>query len=234
MRREFPSWAVLPPNAAEKTTTVIHKDFTSYPPELALSLASHDACIWAMGKSVRGMSEKEYTLLTHEYPMAALRSLRDAGVGKNRDADKPFRFIYVSGEHADPTEKSMQMWARVKVYFDYLFEVRFFLKSFICVQGKTENDVLSFCGSEQGLRGHILRPAYFSPSRDYSADWQNQRSATENVLDRILGPVFTFLVPSLVSPLNELSGVALGVSKGQWPDIDLFRNKHMRELAKEL
>lgn len=71
-----------------------------------------------MGKSVRGISEKEYTLLTYEYPMAALRAVRDAGVGKNRAPATPFRFLYVSGEHADPTETSMQMWARVKVYFN--------------------------------------------------------------------------------------------------------------------
>lgn len=71
-----------------------------------------------MGKSVRGMSEKEYMLLSHEYPMAALRAVRDAGVGKNRAPATPFRFLYISGELADPTETSMQMWARVKVYFN--------------------------------------------------------------------------------------------------------------------
>lgn len=115
MRREMPAWAALPPNAVEKTTTIVHSDFTSYPPDLATRLAEHDACIWALGKSVRGMTEEQYTLLTYGYPMAALRAMRDAGVGRDRPPAQPFRFVYVSGEHADPTQKSMQMWARVKV-----------------------------------------------------------------------------------------------------------------------
>lgn len=115
LRREFPSWAVLPPSSAEKTTTIVHNDFASYSNDLAAALAQHDACIWAQGKSVRGMSETDYTRLTCEYPLAALRALRDAGVGKGRDPAKPFRFVYISGESADATEKSVQMWARVKV-----------------------------------------------------------------------------------------------------------------------
>lgn len=115
LRREMPPWAVLPANADQKTTTIIQKDFTSYTPDVAAQLAQHDACIWAMGKSIRGMSEAEYTVLTHDYPMAMLQTLRDAGVGRDRPADKPFRFVYFSGDQADTTEKGWQMWARVKV-----------------------------------------------------------------------------------------------------------------------
>lgn len=84
------------------------------------------------------------------------------------------------------------------------------------------------------MKAHIIRPAYFRPSRDFPADWRNQRSTTESVLDRVMGPVFNTFLPSMVAPLNELSGVALGIVKGRWPDIDLFRNKTMRELSKEL
>ena len=114
-RRELPSWAVVPANASQKTTTILHKDFTSYTPELASRLTQHDACVWAIGKSSLGVSEAEYTSYTYDAPMAFLKALRDADVGKGRDKDKPFRFLYYSGSHADPTEKSRQMWARVKV-----------------------------------------------------------------------------------------------------------------------
>jgi hypothetical protein len=120
MRREMPSWAVLPSNASSKTGTIVHNDFKSYDADLASRLAQHDACLWAMGKSVRGMTEEHYTTMTHDYPMALLTALRDAGVGKDRPADKPFRFLYWSGELAD--SKSNQMWARVKVRF-FLFQV---------------------------------------------------------------------------------------------------------------
>ena len=53
--------------------------------------------------------------LTHDYPMAFVKALRDAGVEKDRKDDEPFRFVYVSGEMADPAEKSLLMWANIKV-----------------------------------------------------------------------------------------------------------------------
>ena len=115
LRREMPSWAILPSNATEKTTTIIHNDFATYPPDIATRLAQHDACIWALGMSSNGVKEEDYTRITHDYPMAMVKTLRDAGVGKERPVDKPFRFVYFSGELADPEEKSGQMWARVKV-----------------------------------------------------------------------------------------------------------------------
>lgn len=122
-RRAVPDWAVLPPNAASKTTTIIHADFTAYSPELAARLAEHDACIWALGRSSMGMTEEEYTATTYTSVMNAARALRDAGVGAERPADKPFRFVYISGEHANPEGKSRQMWARVKVHIRYALQL---------------------------------------------------------------------------------------------------------------
>ncbi|TCD61171.1 hypothetical protein EIP91_008815, partial [Steccherinum ochraceum] len=118
LRSEMPSWAVLPANASEKTTTIIHFDFTSYPPEVASRLAQHDACIWALGISSNGVKEADYTRITYEYTMALVKALKEAGVGNDRPADKPFRFVYFSGAMADPTGKSGQMWARVKGKYD--------------------------------------------------------------------------------------------------------------------
>ena len=111
-RRPVPSWAVLPPNAQNKTETIIHKDFTTYSPDLAHRLAGHDGLVWALGKSSLGMTEEEYTELPYGYTMAAARALKDAGAGST---ETPFHFVFVSGNRADPTEQSSQMWARVKV-----------------------------------------------------------------------------------------------------------------------
>ena len=108
----MPSWAKLPPNADEKTEVILHSDFKTYPPDLARRLAEHDGVVWALGKSSHGMSEEAYTELTYEYTMAAARAIKEAGAGS---PERPFRFVYISGELADPTGKSMQMWARVKV-----------------------------------------------------------------------------------------------------------------------
>lgn len=103
-----------------KAHVITHEDFSSYPADLISKVADHDACIWALGKSSNGMSETDYTQLTHDWPMAAITALKDGGVGS---AEKPFRFVYFSGEGADQTEKSMAMFGRIKVRRCHLFHV---------------------------------------------------------------------------------------------------------------
>ena len=112
LRREIPSWANLPSNATEKSKTVIVNDFAQYPEEVISQIADHDGCVWALGKSVKGLSEEEYLKIHLEFPLAAVEALKKAGVGS---AEKPFNFVYVSGGGADPSQKSMFMWARGKV-----------------------------------------------------------------------------------------------------------------------
>ncbi|KAI0070986.1 hypothetical protein K474DRAFT_1687236 [Panus rudis PR-1116 ss-1] len=209
-RRPMPEWAVLPPNAASKTETIIHSDFLSYPPDITSRLAQHDACVWAMGKSAVGMSEADYTKLTYEYPMAFVKAITDAGVNKGRKEGEEFRFVYFSGEHADPTQKSRQMWAKVK--------------------GRTETDLISFAQNTPGFAAHIMRPAYFHSSFKYPADGPNQRGKL-TYLDRVMGPTFSFLSPSLYIPVETLGKVAVEIAKGRWKDTILFRNKMLRELG---
>jgi hypothetical protein len=112
-RRELPSWLsnALP---TPKITTVVLDNFLDYSADLRAQLVEHDACIWALGASSNGMSEKAYTELTYGYVVSMVKALE--GV-ENRPADKPFRFVFISGEGADPTEKSMMMFGRIKVCF---------------------------------------------------------------------------------------------------------------------
>lgn len=112
LRREIPSWANLPLNASEKSKTIIVKDFAQYPEEVISQIADHDGCVWALGKAANGLSEEEYIEIHVGFPMAAVEALKKAGVGS---ADKPFSFVYVSGGGADPSQKSVFMWARGKV-----------------------------------------------------------------------------------------------------------------------
>ena len=88
------------------------EDFTQYSEDVISQIADHDGCVWALGKSVRGLSEEEYMKIHLDFPMAAVEALKKAGVGS---AGKPFSFMYVSGGGADPTQKSTFMWARGKV-----------------------------------------------------------------------------------------------------------------------
>ena len=121
LRRDIPSWADLPSNAGEKSKTIIVKDFTQYPEDVISQIADHDGCVWALGKSVRGLSEEEYMKIHVDFPVTAVEALKKAGVGST---GKPFSFVYVSGEGADPSQKSMFMWGRGKVRAPELSTVR--------------------------------------------------------------------------------------------------------------
>lgn len=103
--------------ASEKVTRIEHSEFTSYPPELLSRLEGHGACIWALGKSSSGMNEQEYTRLTYDYPMAALKAFaKSPGI---RGEDGKFRFVYFSGDGAKPDGKGGALFARVKVRYDF-------------------------------------------------------------------------------------------------------------------
>lgn len=123
-RRPLPSWIVLSgginvtsdpdPKASPmhpKLTAVVHPSFLSYSREL---FVEHDACLWALGASQIGKTEAEYTELTLGYVQAFLDGFKKSGRMENT-SEKPFRFLFVSGEGADQTEKSGQMFARIKV-----------------------------------------------------------------------------------------------------------------------
>ncbi|EED80303.1 predicted protein [Postia placenta Mad-698-R] len=99
---------------ASRTTVILHNNFLKYPPDVAHQLAAHDACIWAMGKTSVGTTEVQCTELTHSYTMAAVRALRDASAGEDKEGE-PFRFVYISGEGADQSgSKWLPLFSRVK------------------------------------------------------------------------------------------------------------------------
>ncbi|PCH44850.1 hypothetical protein WOLCODRAFT_124211 [Wolfiporia cocos MD-104 SS10] len=213
-RRPIPSWAVLPSDASSKTTTILHTDFLTYPPDLAKRLAENDACVWALGKSAVGMSEEEYTTMTHGFLMAAVRALHDAGVGEGREEGNSFRFVFISGESSDQTEKSQMMWARIK--------------------GRAEKDLIEFCKASAGMKAHVFRPAYFCPSPKYPQDRLHQRSFMYRTFDRVMPTIMSCVAPSMWTPVEDLSRFSVGLAKGRWPEQDLYRNSEMRELVKQI
>jgi hypothetical protein len=96
---------------------VVLKDFLSYPAELLPKLAEHDACIWALGTSSAGHTEQSYTTITYDFVEKAVNAIIEGK--KETGEEKPFRFVYVSGEGADPSGKSMMMFGRIKVRYLY-------------------------------------------------------------------------------------------------------------------
>ncbi|KAH8101879.1 hypothetical protein BXZ70DRAFT_83700 [Cristinia sonorae] len=157
--------------------TIIYNDFSSYPSDVASRLAQNDACVWAVGMSASGgVKEADYTRATYEI----VKALEDAGAGEGRPQDKPFRFVYFSGELADPTEKNGQMWARVK--------------------GRTEKHLSVFSDENPGIQVHSIRPSFLAPSREFPEDKKHRRGAGKNIVDSIMGPLLRAGSPHTIRP----------------------------------
>lgn len=79
-----------------KLREIVHRDFTDFS---ALQLDA-DACFWCLGVTSLGMSEADYTRVTHDFTVAAAKVL----------VRPTTTFIFVSGAGA----QGNAMWARVK------------------------------------------------------------------------------------------------------------------------
>jgi uncharacterized protein YbjT (DUF2867 family) len=69
-------------------------------------LRGFDACFFCLGVSSVGMSEADYTRVTHDLTLHVAQTLVRLNPG--------MRFIYVSGTGTDSSERGGSMWARVK------------------------------------------------------------------------------------------------------------------------
>jgi uncharacterized protein YbjT (DUF2867 family) len=79
-----------------KLREVVHEDFDDFS-DLQLD---GDACFWCLGVSSAGMSEADYSHITHDFTIAAAKAL----------VRPTMTFIFVSGAGA----QGNAMWARVK------------------------------------------------------------------------------------------------------------------------
>jgi hypothetical protein len=96
-----------------KIREIVYKDLCDLSP-VASQLTGYDACFFCLGVSSVGMSEADYTKVTHDLTLAVAHVL----VQQNPQ----MVFLYISGAGIDSTERGKSMWARVK--------------------GRTENDLL--------------------------------------------------------------------------------------------
>jgi len=96
-----------------KLCELVLTDFFDYTP-IEQELTGYDACFFCLGVTAAGLSEAQYTHLTHDLTLAAASTLARL--------NPQMTFLYVSGSGTDSTERGRSMWARVK--------------------GKTENDLL--------------------------------------------------------------------------------------------
>jgi uncharacterized protein YbjT (DUF2867 family) len=96
-----------------KLRELVHTDFFDYT-SIEPQLTGFDACFFCLGVTSAGLSEANYTRLTHDLTLSAATTLARL--------NPQMTFLYISGSGTDGTERGRSMWARVK--------------------GKTENDIL--------------------------------------------------------------------------------------------
>jgi uncharacterized protein YbjT (DUF2867 family) len=89
----------------EKLREIVHKDFSDLS-AIEGEISGYDACLFCLGVSATGMSEREYSRVTYDVTTAVARTLVNRNPGMT--------FIYVSGAGTDSTERGRMMWARVK------------------------------------------------------------------------------------------------------------------------
>ena len=112
----------------EKLKEIAQKDITGLS-AIEAQLTGYDACFFCLGVSSAGMSEQDYTSITHDLTLAVASTLLKL--------NSNMTFIYVSGTGTDSSEKGRSMWARVK--------------------GRTENELLrlGFKGAYMFRPGYI-------------------------------------------------------------------------------
>ena len=114
-----------------KVSQLLFDDFTAVASH-AHDLSGFDACFFCAGVSSVGKNEALYTQLTHALTLGFATGLARLNPG--------MRFVYVSGQGTDSSERGRLMWARVK--------------------GRTENDLMRLPFS----RVYAFRPGLMSPS----------------------------------------------------------------------
>lgn len=88
-----------------KLRDVLVRDLMDYR-SVEADLSGFDACFFCLGVSSAGMSESQYTRITHDLTLAAAEVLARL--------NPQMTFVYVSGAGTDNTERGSIMWARVK------------------------------------------------------------------------------------------------------------------------
>ena len=86
-----------------KLREIVHRDFLDYS-AMEDQLTGLDACFFCLGVASFGMSEEQYRVITHDYTLAAAKTL----VRLNPQ----MVFEYVSGSGTNAASRTM--WARVK------------------------------------------------------------------------------------------------------------------------
>jgi uncharacterized protein YbjT (DUF2867 family) len=177
-----------------KLTEVLHPDFVDCS-ALAETLSGQDAAVYCLGTYTGAVSDAELRRITLDYTIEFARVLR----GSSPDAV----FTFLSGNGADPTERSRKAFARYK--------------------GAAEKALLA-----AGFpRVYVFRPAYIYPVEPRKEPTFSYR------LLRAVYPAFRMVFPDLVIRSDDLARAMVDVSvweKGERASV-VFENRDITALV---
>ena len=179
----------------KKANVIIQTDYSSYPQSVIDQLQDADGCIWAQGKSSVGMTEKDYTELTYDWPLAAAKAFGEMKGKDSSSGGGRINFVYVSGEGADQTGKARAMFGRVK--------------------GRAEKDLVNLAGSAEStnLAVYNLRPAGI----DGSGSMAKPVDRVVTMPERMAGwlyPAVKLLAPKWHTPVDSLAKISIDLATG--------------------
>ncbi len=157
-----------------KLKSIIHSDYYKYE-SLIEEFKANDAVVWCLGISQSQVSTAKYEEITYDYTMAAAKAMFDANPKST--------FLFLSGAGADPTEKSLTVFARIK--------------------GKAENALLRM----PLLKLFIARPAGIKPIH------KNPNTSFFNKLFLPLFPLLEAITPNFVIASDILAKAMLHIIK---------------------
>lgn len=174
-----------------RVRTIIHKDFTSYPPDLVADLKGAHGLVWALGVSQNEVGKEDYVKITKDYPLAAAVALKDM------NGDKGINFVYVSGEGAT-------------------LKPGMFTPIFGRVKGETEKELFAIGQDHPNFRAYLARPGGVDPAghidvlKQAGGRKSGMLKATEAVLLTMLKGGFK----NMHSPTRELGQALAELAMG--------------------
>lgn len=239
-RRPLPAHilATSPAEAIQrKLKVVLQTDFSVYPSTVLDQLQGSTAAVWCLGKSANGMTEPDYTLLSHDYPLVAAKAF--ASLTPAQDTSAKFVFVYLSGAGSDQEEKARVMFGRIKGAVCPLWSELRKRLTLLCT-GRAEKALA--CLNLPNLATYSFRPALIYPI---------EPTPEANLLQRASNAVVPVIKlfsadPSFMIDTKELAeGMIVAALKGGqgsipgWPgkgqvgNANVFENEEIKRLVRE-
>lgn len=174
-----------------RINVIIHKDFNNFDSAILDQLKDAHGCVWALGISQTKVSKEDYVSITKDYTLAAAESF-----SKLATAEKPFRFVYVSGEGASQTPgRFSPIFARVK--------------------GETETALSEMMNKYPSLRADSVRPAFVDNAKHEAIKpYVPDAGFIYNAAKGVLGPVMRSIA-ARHSPTEELGDYLTQLAMGK-------------------